>query len=167
MGMQQVDRELMNLVDDLEKYGQLEKSLASGYGMLTQLLDGIDQLGSLNPISTLACGNLVLFCISLSRLTGVPYVNVKKLVDDREGGLKALYERAALPEKLAEAVYLAVGVIQDMDAAHAQEKTARARDDLAGMVRKITEASKGKKIPNLAHFVAIIQHHIEANQSAW
>lgn len=168
MGMQEIDDELVALVDDLEAANQLEKSLASGYGVLSQLLDGLEQFGGLTPISALACGNLTLFCTSLSRMTGVSYTNVRKLVQDREGGLKALYERAKLPPKFSEAVYLVVGIILDMEEEHAKNKAApRARDDLGKMVNNIMNQTKDRKVPNLAHFLSIIQNRIEAKQGEW
>lgn len=167
MSMQTVDKDLVELVDQLEKENRLLGSLHPINGQLTQLLDGIEQLGQLTPLSALAVGHLTLFEISLSRLTGVPYENIKKLVADKDAGFEALYHRAQLPTKLFDAVHFIVGVIQQMEKDHLYKGTARAKDSLHLMAKKIMTDSQGKKIPNLAHFISVIRHHIERSQGEW
>ena len=164
MGMRSIDNELMDLVDDLEREKKLEQALHPVHGMLTQLLDGMEQLGKLTPISALAMGHLTLFEISLSRLTGVPHHNVHKLAQDSEGGLTALYEKAQLPPKLFDAIKFVVEVIREMNKEAEETGMPKAREDLNVMIKNIINQSKGKKIKNLAHFISIVRHHIESGK---
>lgn len=167
IGQQAVDDDLMQLVDRLEERTELEESLHPVNGKLTQLLDGLEQLGHITPLSALAMGHLTLFEISISRLTGLPYTNVHKLVGDREGGLKALYDRAQLPMKLYDSVQFVVDVVRRMATEHEQQGTPYAKDDLHLMLRNIIKYSEGKQVRNLAHFVSVIRGHIEKSQGEW
>ncbi len=162
LSQQSLDTDLLDLVDRLEESGTLEDSLDPVYGSLSQLLDGIEQIGQLTPLSALSLGHQTLFEIAISRLTDVPLSNVQKLVRDREGGLSALYKKSELPPKLYEAVYFVTGVIQEMDAQHKIDGSKRAKDDLHTFVKNIINESKDKNIPNLAHFISVIRQHIES-----
>jgi len=167
IGMQVIDRELVDLVNNLEKDNKLIESLHPVHGRLSQLLDGLEQVGKITPLSALAMGHLVLFAITLSRLTSVPYSNVKKLLSDRQGGLKALYERAELPPKMFDAVQFVAGIIDRMDREHKEKRGPQASDDLYLLMKNVVNESKGSNIRNLSHFVSMIQHHIKEYQENW
>lgn len=167
IGMQAMDDDLMEIVDKLEERGQLEDYLHPVHGKLTQLIEGLEQLGHITPLSALAMGHITLFEISISRLTGLPYSNVHKLVGDRTGGLKALYDRAQLPMKLYDAVAFVVEVVNRMDQENKQSGSPRAKDDLHRMLQNIIRSSEGRQVRNLAHFVSVIRTHIEKSQGDW
>lgn len=167
MGMQIIDKELADLVDRLDEKEQLENALHPVSGRLAQLLNGLEQVGKITPLSALARGHLVLFAISIARLTSVPYSNVKKLLGDKEGGLKALYERAQLPMKMFDAVQFVSNVITSINKEHKEKGTPRVSSDLYLLMKTIINESKGRQIRNLGHFVSIIQHHIKEEQGEW
>ena len=164
---QSVDTDLIDLVDSLEESGTLVEALDPVYGTLSQLLDGIEQVGQLTPLSAISVGHLTLFEIALSRLTGVPLPNVQKLVRGRQGGLNALYHKSELPPKLYEAVLFITGIIQDMDAAAKDGLGSYAKDNLHNFVKRIINDSKGKNIPNITHFISVIRKNIEESPEHW
>ncbi len=167
MSKQKIDEELMELVDDLEESGDLVDYLHPVHGKLTQLLDGLEQIGRMTPLSALTMGHRALFEISMSRMTGVPYSNVRKLVSDPDAGLKALYNRAKLPPKMFEAVQLIIIAIRDIDREAKKDSTKKAREDLFALMRRITDDAKGKDVPNLSHFLSIISEHTEETLGEW
>lgn len=162
-----VDVELMDLVDDLERTNKMQEALEPNFGMLTQLLDGLEHLGRFSPISGLINGHLTLFEIGLSRATGVPLVNVKKLVVDTEGGLRALYERANLPMNMYEAVRFITGVIIVMEKEAKANPQRRPRFMLQLLLKRIIDESVGKNIPKLSHLTTMIRTQLENRQGEW
>jgi len=167
LGMQTVDNDIIELVDKLEKEGMLEEALNPVRGSLTHLLDGLEQTGKLTPLSTLAIGHMTLFEISIARLTGIPFQNAVKLVHDEEGGLKALYDRAQLPPKLYDAVHFIVHIVNMMESDYNKGEGQKASENLYAFMKNISIESKGKRISNLSHFIAMIKHHIDRTQSEW
>jgi len=167
MSKQSIDQQVMDLIDDLEKTGKLNEALHPVHGMLTHLLDGLDQLGQLAPLSALAQGNDTLFEITISRLTSVPFQNVETLCADKKGGLRALYEQAQLPPKFFDAVQLVLAVIKNMKKDAEAKGAPKASEDLSLMIKNIMNASKSVKIPNLAHFISTVNHHMEQSQGEW
>lgn len=167
LGKQTVDPEIIELVDTLENDGQLLDALDPVRGALTQLFDGLEQLGQLTPLSALTIGHMTLFEIALSRITGIPFENTVRLVHDEEGGLKALYDRAQLPPKLFEASQFLIHIILMMERDYKQGNGMRASDDLYTYMRLIAERSAGKRIRNLAHFISMIKAHIEKLDGEW
>lgn len=167
LGKQTVDPEIIALVDRLEEDGQLLKALDPVSGPLTQLLDGLEQLGQLTPLSALTIGHMTLFEIALARLTGIPFENTVRLVHDEEGGLRALYDRAQLPPKLFEAAQFLVHIILIMENNHKEGKGSRASDDLYSYMKLISDLSGGKRIKNLAHFISMIKTHIDKLDGEW
>ena len=160
--VQGIDEDLLKLIDSLEEMGQLERALDPLSGQLTQLLNGIEQMGRVHPMLALERGHKTLFEIMLSRQTGVPISNVRKLVANREEGFHALYDRAQLPSKFYDAVVYLLNIMDLMDREHQQEGSARAKDDLFGMIQRAVRLSKGKEVRNLAHIIAVIRRQIGA-----
>jgi hypothetical protein len=102
-----------------------------------------------------------LFEICLSRMTGIPYINIAKLTSD-PAGIAALYQRAQLPPKLFEAVKFLVTVIQAMDVASQEKGSARAYESPIMYYKNITKAARGQFIQNLAYFTNMIQKQIDS-----
>jgi len=166
MGMQPVERKLIERIDDLNKENKLEEELHPTRGRLMQLLDGLEIMGKLTPLSSLAMGHEILFVILLARLTGVPFANAKKLMLETDEGLKALYERAQLPEKMYDSVQFVASLIRKINKKSEEEGTPRASDDLHTLMSSIVNESKGKHIKNLSQFVSLIQHHLKEREAS-
>jgi hypothetical protein len=159
--------ELIELINMLEQNNQLESALDPIHGKLTFILNDIEPIGEFIPISAIALGHKTIFEICMSRVTGVKYSNIRKLVSDLDSGLKALYERSGLPEPLFDAVRFTLWVINKMDEEHENFGTARAREDLHEYCKKIITLSKGKKIKNLSSLVSIVRKHIDRQSGEW
>jgi len=167
LGHQTLDKELITLVDSLREKGKLEQALHPISGMLTHLLDGLEELGRIAPLSALAAGDLTLFEISLSRMTNTPFVKTHEVILNQEDGLRTLYERADLPPKLFDAIAFSVNVVIKMEKESKLYKRPRAKDDLYLFLKRLGQESSGKRIPNLGHFIEVIKSHIEEEQSEW
>ena len=159
--------DLIELINMLEANGQMEQALDPLHGKLTFILNDLEPIGQFVPISAVALGNKTMFEICMCRIAGVKYSNVSKLISDLDIGLKALYEKAGLPEPLFDAVRFAIHVINGMDEEAKKFGTARARDNLHEYIKHLITQSKGKKIRNLSGFISIIRKHIERSQGEW
>ncbi len=159
--------DLIDLINMLEANGQLEQALDPLHGKLTFILNDLEPIGQFVPISAIALGNKTMFEICMSRITGVKYSNINKLVTDLDTGLKALFQRAALPEALFDAVRFALYVINRMDEEASKFSTPRAHEDLHEYIKQLITQSKGKKIRNLSSFISIVRKHIERAQGEW
>jgi len=159
--------DLIDLINTLETNGQLEQALDPLHGKLTFILNELEPIGQFVPISAIALGNKTMFQICMSRITGVKYSNISKLVTDLDTGLKALFQRAALPESLYEAIRFAIYVINKMDEEAQKFGTPKAREDLHEFIKQIITQSKGKKIRNLSSIISIVRKHIERAQGEW
>jgi len=159
--------DLIDLINMLELNGQLEQALDPLHGKLTFILNDLEPIGQFVPVSCIALGNKTMFQICMSRITGVKYSNISKLTTDLDTGLKALYEKAALPAPLFDAVRFAIFVINKMDEEHAKFGTLRAREALHEYIKQLITESKGKKIRNLSNFISIVRKHIERAQGEW
>lgn len=159
--------DLIELINMLELNGQLEQALDPLHGKLTFILNDLEPIGQFVPVSAIALGNKTMFQICMSRITGVKYSNISKLVTDLDVGLKALFQRAALPEPLYDAVRFAIYVINKMDEEHAKFSTPKASEDLHEYIKQLITQSKGKKIRNLSSFISIVRKHIERAQGEW
>jgi hypothetical protein len=159
--------ELIELINMLDLNNQLESALDPLHGKLTFILNGFEPIGQFVPVSAIALGNKTIFEICMSRLTGVKFNNIRKLVSDLDSGLKALYERAKLPESLFDAVRFALWVINSMDEDANKFGGPRSREDLHEYIKKLISHSKGKKIRNLSAFISIIKKHLDREQGEW
>ncbi len=159
--------DLIDLINMLELNGQLEQALDPLHGKLTFILNDLEPIGQFVPISAVAMGNKTMFQICMSRITGVKYSNIAKLAVDLDTGLKALYEKAALPAPLFDAIRFSIFVINKMDDEHSKFGTVRARDSLHEYIKQLITESKGKKIRNLSNFISIVRKHIERDQGEW
>lgn len=159
--------DLLELVNMLETNGQLEQALDPLHGKLTFILNDLEPIGQFVPISAVALGNKTMFEICMCRIAGVKYSNVAKLVADLDTGLKALYEKAALPEPLFETIRFALHVIHNMDDQAKKFGTQRARDNLHEYIKQLINQSKGRKIRNLSSFISIVRKHVERSQGEW
>lgn len=159
--------DLIDLINMLEMNGQLEQALDPLHGKLTFILNDLEPIGQFVPVSAIALGNKIMFQICMSRITGVKFSNISKLITDLDVGLKALYDRASLPEPLFDAVRFAIYVINKMDEEAVKFGTPKAREDLHEYIKQIITQSKGKKIRNLSSFISIVRKHIERSQGEW
>lgn len=162
-----IDDDLIKVVDDLEERGLLEDALHPMHGMLTQLLDGLEQMGHVSPIAALQRGHLTLFEVMLARATSVPITNVHKLVVDTEGGLRALYERAQLPANIYDAVRFITTIILRINDEARKNKKPLSHNNLTLLIKYIVQASHGTNIPGLAKFVERMRENVERTQSEW
>jgi uncharacterized protein (DUF2336 family) len=121
----------------------------------------VDQLRSFNRLTpsiiltSLCRGNLYFFETSLARLSSIPIHNAQLLIHDKGGlGFKALYTKAALPEKFFDACRLLLEVVAE---------TKRKRSILTGaasanqIVQTLLAKAAGKDIENLSYIVALIR----------
>jgi hypothetical protein len=159
--------DLIELINMLEVNDQLEQALDPLHGKLTFILNDFEPIGQFVPVSAIALGNKTMFEICMSRITGVKFSNIRKLVIDLDHGLKALYERAGLPEPLFDAVRFSIWVIKKMDEEADKFGSPRAREDLHEYIKRIITLSRGKKIRNLSSFISIIKKHIDRQQGEW
>lgn len=159
--------DLLELINMLESNNQLEQALDPIHGKLTFILNDFEPIGQFVPISAVALGNKTMFEICMSRITGVKFSNIRKLVTDLDHGLKALFERASLPEALFDAVRFSIWVINQMDEEAVKFGTPKAREDLHEYIKKIITLSRGKKIKNLSSFISIVKKHIDRAQGEW
>ncbi len=159
--------DLLELINMLEANDQLEQALDPIHGKLTFILNDLEPIGQFVPISAIALGNKTMFEICMSRIAGVKYHNIEKLVSNLDSGLKALYEKAALPEPLFDAVKFAIEVIDEIDQKAKEKGTFRARENLHEYIKQLINKSEGKKIRNLSSFISIVRRHIERQQGEW
>jgi hypothetical protein len=159
--------DLIELINMLEVNDQLEQALDPLHGKLTFILNDFEPIGQFVPVSAIALGNKTMFEICMSRITGVKFSNIRKLVIDLDHGLKALYERAGLPEPLFDAVRFSIWVIKKMDEEADKFGSPRSREDLHEYIKRIITLSRGKKIRNLSSFISIIKKHIDRQQGEW
>ncbi|MDX1948936.1 MAG: DUF2336 domain-containing protein [Rickettsiales bacterium] len=159
--------DLIELINMLESNNQLEQALEPIHGKLTFILNDFEPIGQFVPISAIALGNKTMFEICMARLAGVKFSNIRKLVTDLDHGLKALYDRAHLPDALFEAVRFSIWVINQMDIESEKFGTPKAKDDLHEYIKKIISLSRGKKIKNLSSFISIIKKHIDRQDGEW
>lgn len=159
--------DLLDLVSMLESNQQLEKALDPLHGKLTFVLNDFEPIGKFVPISAVAIGHKTMFEVCVSRISGIKYNNVEKLVNDLDHGLKALYERVNLPDALFEAVRFSLWVIKKMDEEAEKFGSKKAQDDLHEYIRRLITLSRGKKIKNLSSFISIIKKHIQSQGGDW
>lgn len=159
--------DLIELINMLEVNDQLEQALDPLHGKLTFILNDFEPIGKFVPVSSIAIGNKTMFEVCLSRVTGVKYNNIRKLVNDLDHGLKALYEKANLPEPLYDALRFSIYVIKKMDDEAKKFGTPRAKDDLHEYIKQMITLSRGKKVRNLSSFISIIKKHIDRSQGEW
>ncbi len=159
--------DLIELINMLESNNQLEQALEPIHGKLTFILNDFEPIGQFVPISAIALGNKTMFEICMARLAGVKFSNIRKLVTDLDHGLKALYDRANLPDALFEAVRFSIWVINQMDIESEKFGTPKAKEDLHEYIKKIISLSRGKKIKNLSSFISIVKKHIDRQDGEW
>lgn len=159
--------DLIELINMLDLNNQLEQALDPLHGKLTFILNDFEPIGQFVPVSAVALGNKTIFEICMSRITGVKFNNIRKLISDLDSGLKALYDRAKLPESLFDAVRFAIWVINSMDDEANKLGGPRAREDLHEYIKKLIALSKGRKIKNLSAFISIIKKHLDRQQGEW
>ncbi len=159
--------DLLELINMLESNNQLEQALDPLHGKLTFVLNDFEPIGQFVPVSAIALGNKTMFEICMSRITGVKFSNIRKLVIDLDHGLKALYDRAGLPEALFDAVRFSIWVINQMDTEAEKFGTPRSHQDLHEYIKKIITLSQGKKIKNLSSFISIVKKHVDRAQGEW
>ena len=89
------DDEVENLIEHMQENGRLTASII---------------------MRALCMGDLRFFEAAMARLTGLPLINVRQLIHDKgKLGLKALYEKAGLPEAQYPAARAAIDVAKETD----------------------------------------------------
>ncbi len=119
-----------------------------------KLVDQLQAFGRLTPsiiLTSLCRGNLYFFETSLARLSNIPVRNAQLLIHDKGGlGFKALYGKAALPDKFFGACKLLLSIVADM------QRTGQKIDSNL-LVQNLISQSSGKNIDNLSYIIALIR----------
>lgn len=151
------------LKQDMEM--RLEQATTKMMGMrssdaqIKKLLKDLSDSGKLPPFSALAMGNYGMFEISLSRLARIPLYNVRILLNDgNEKSFRALYQKAHLPEILADAMLIAVRAVQMLEASFAHAKLKMLSYPAADIIERMEIVAKDKKIDYLDFMISLIQH---------
>ena len=136
MGLKATDAEIMRLINHLEKNGILQ------------------------PFSALCMANLQLFEVSISRILRLPFVHVHKIMQS-DGGLKALYLKAELPESMFDAVELCVQAIQILE----KEEATSAKTLLSPyqVMSQMIKMAKGREVDNVDYLYRMLQQSTRDN----
>ena len=132
MGFSSNDRELMRIVQQLEKKGKL------------------------SPFSALAMCNLELFEVSLSRILRVPLKNMHILLQD-ESGFKIAYDRAQLPPPFFKPTLLAVQALRE---AAEKPKESNEAIHIENIIARMRVLSQGQGVKELEQLAALMQHYL-------
>lgn len=125
---------------------------------IDKLIDQLLVFGRLTPsiiLSSLCRGNLYFFEASLARLSNIPVRNAQVLIHDKGGlGFKALYTKAALPEKFFQACKLLLQVVGGMQRPGNNASPTTYANVLA---QTLLARAAGQKIENLSYIIALIR----------
>ena len=166
-----VDRVSATLRESLEKkYGNLSElkevrqtldrsieltrlkliGLKTSDSQLTRLICELDENNRLPPFSALSMANLQLFEVSLARILRISLVNVHRLLRD-PNGIKALYQKAALPDNMYEPVALCVEAIMALE-----EEAKSIKPTPVQVMKRMRQMAGTKKIEKLDYLLAMI-----------
>ena len=158
-----LEDELIEVVIKYDKAGVLEQEIKKGHGQLHSMISNLENLGRFTPINVLAIGHLALFEISISRMTKLPFNNVRKLVRDVSGlGLKAIYKKAGLPESMFAAVQLVCHVLQELEDEYTQKGKDYERLDAFDILHKMESYGSGLYIESIGYFTNILKRQIDS-----
>jgi len=124
---------------------------------LIQLVRQLDKNNRLPPFSALTIGNIQLFEVSLSRLLHIPLRNVHILLQDA-AGFKVLYERAHLPPQLLEATMLAVNAIRSLEQENLNQHSHIQLFNPIQIIKRMEKLTHGKHIEGFEALTTIMQH---------
>lgn len=125
---------------------------------IEKLVDQLQMFGRLTPsiiLTSLCRGNLYFFETALARLSNIPVRNAQLLIHDKGGlGFKALYAKAALPDKFLVPAKMLLEVVADIQ----RSKTAAAGTAYSDMlVQKLLAKASGQNVENLSYIIALIR----------
>ncbi len=165
MAQQDITSELMDLVDQLEENGTLEDEIKKEDGELARLLDSLGD-GHVTAVPALAWGNLTLFVVIATNITGIKYPDILKLIENHQG-TEALYKRGGLHHSMHDVVLLAIRVIQNLQGSDEVPEGEKIRHNLHVYIKHLTQEGQRKNVRNLAHFVSMVQQNIEKLHGGW
>ena len=132
MGFTSNDKELMRLIQQLEKSQKL------------------------SPFSALSMGNVQLFEVCISRILRVPLSNVRILLGD-DAGFRLAYDRAQLPPPLLEATKLAVKALRE---AEAEGRDGSDMEHLERIINRMRELAPESDMRGVEQLAALLQHRL-------
>ena len=124
--------------------------LKTSDSQLTRLICELDENNRLPPFSALSMANLQLFEVSLARILRISLVNVHRLLRD-PNGIKALYQKAALPDNMYEPVALCVEAIMALE-----EEAKSIKPTPVQVMKRMRQMAGTKKIEKLDYLLAMI-----------
>ncbi len=167
LGAKTSDAELARLMNYLEEHSGFTQELQDKQSKLAGMIEGLELSGKLTPFTALCLGSMSLFEITLARLAKVSIYNVRKLAaDESDQGLKALYEKAGLPESMYEPLRIVVGVVRGIDKEKPEVKDRLKKpENLSNyMIEKIMTVAEEQEIENINYFLSMI--NLYAKKSA-
>lgn len=166
MGAEGSDEELISLINFIDKHGSNAEEIYSSHSKIGKIIERLEEIGKLTPLTALCMGNLNLFEITMARIAKIPVFNVKKLLIDKSGmGFKALYEKTNLPESTYDAVKLITDVVIEMQQLPKEQldKLKNSEHKSNYMIERVMSLSEGKQIDNISYFLSMIKIHSQMN----
>lgn len=106
-------------------------------------------------LSALCQGNFAFFEASLARMSNIPTVNARTLLNDQgDLGFRGLYNKSGLAESLLPAVRLLFKVVRELEETGEKPGKARYANHL---VEKILHYSETQAIDNLSYIIALVR----------
>jgi len=130
----------------------------SDHQNVDKLVEQLHSFHRLTPsiiLTSLCRGNLYFFETSLAHLSNIPVRNAQVLIHDKGGlGFKALYSKAALPDKFFAACRELLEVIVALRRKH---NSLTGIDYANTVIHNLLAATSGKNIENLSYIIALIR----------
>jgi uncharacterized protein (DUF2336 family) len=125
---------------------------------IEKLVEQLHTFRRLTPsiiLTSLCRGNLYFFEASLAQLSSIPIRNAQVLIHDKGGlGFKALYAKAALPDKF----FMACKELLEVVAAFRRKNSVLTGADYANaVIQDLLAKTSGRHIENLSYIVALIR----------
>ena len=154
-------KELRKMVDNSIELTNLKLlGLKASDAEIMRLISHLEKNGILQPFSALCMANLQLFEVSISRILRLPYVHVHKIMQS-EGGLKALYLKAELPESMFDAVELCIQAIQILE--KEESTSAKALLSPYQVMSQMIKMAKGREVDNVDYMYRMLQQNTRDN----
>jgi len=160
LGAKTSDAELARLMSYLEENSSFTQELQDKHSKLAGMIESLELSGKLTPLTALCMGSMSLFEITMARLAKISIYNVKKLTaDESNQGLRALYEKAGLPESMFESLQIVMGVVRgiDKERPEARERLKKPENLSNYMIEKIMTVAEGQEIENINYFLSMIR----------
>jgi len=146
----------------LEVTGMKLMGLKTSDAQLGRLINFLNEKGQLSPFSALCMANLQLFEVSLARLIRVPLKNVQQLLADPRG-LRAIYQRAELPDSMFDAVQLCVQATRELEVEGTGKDGAKPLLTPFQVMSRMRQLQGGRAIESLDYLLAMMQSHSRDN----